>query len=197
MLSKEEKIKDILEYHPTRNERKYVARYLWAVYRGKQDVISEMEAFGDNIRRIAYNLYAQERALLFGFTELYFDAGWLKYYEWLERKEIEITPNNAVRFNKIMLAKGVNGKWAYGLHYGFGASGGGWSPSIYDEPYNSEKEALTAALNQMVKYFNEALEKAPGDSFGNYNVKFIKAVLAKCNEMLNPKPVQEQFSLFE
>ena len=79
-LSASEKIEQVREYRPYREERPYMAVYLKALHRNDQRTIDEYESFGDNPRQIIMNRRAYDQQQKFGFT-----GKTLNEYGWLER----------------------------------------------------------------------------------------------------------------
>ena len=97
---------------------------------------------------------------------------WCKYLEQGDRPKIVhqyknfgfnicdvcLTPNvkikwaNKTNFFEVATAQSDNGRWDYGLHYTFWTQGGCRGARYVDTPtggYNTEKEAIDAALNSL------------------------------------------------
>jgi hypothetical protein len=81
-LSASEKIEQVRQYRPYKEERQYIAVYLTALRRNDRQTIDEYESFGDDPRRIIMNRRAYDRGQLFGFS-----AKTLNQYGWLENAE--------------------------------------------------------------------------------------------------------------
>lgn len=72
--------------------------------------------------------------------------------------DVCLTPNvkikweNKINYFEVETAQSDNGRWDYGLHYNFWTQGGGCGAGYVDTPtggYNTEKEAIDAALNSL------------------------------------------------
>ena len=72
--------------------------------------------------------------------------------------DVCLTPNvkikwaNKTNYFEVATAQSDNGRWDYGLHYNFWAQGSGWGASYIatlKDGYNTEKEAINAALNYL------------------------------------------------
>lgn len=72
--------------------------------------------------------------------------------------DVCLTPNvkikweNKINYFEVATAQSDNGRWDYGLHYNFWAQGGGCGAGYVDtlkDGYNTEKEAINAALNSL------------------------------------------------
>src|SRR5665648_624981 len=88
-LQVNEKIEQVRQYRPSRDERQYMAIYLKALRRGDRQVTEEYESFCDSSRQIIMNRQTYDRGQLFGFTEKHFSPyGWLQNSTFTERKEI-------------------------------------------------------------------------------------------------------------
>lgn len=99
--------------------------------------------------------------------------------------------------NRVLLAMGINGRWAYGLSYKFGAgSGGGYHPSVFREAFKSRESVLKAALDELLRLMNDALVRNTKRlDTSNYKVPYIKKVIASVTAAY-PKPeLQLSFAL--
>ena len=72
--------------------------------------------------------------------------------------DVCLTPNvkikwdNKTNYFEVATAQSDNGRWDYGLNYNFGTQGGCCGAGYVDTPtggYNTEKEAIDAALNSL------------------------------------------------
>jgi hypothetical protein len=135
-LQIDEKIEQVRQYRPSREERPYMATYLKALRQDEnQQLINEYESFGDSPRQIIMNRREYDRGKLFGFTAKHFSPnGWLQNSTFTEREEIKfIHKQRWAATNRLTIGKGNNGKWSFGVSY----STGGWShcyvKSLFDE----------------------------------------------------------------
>lgn len=67
-LSVSEKIEQVRQYRPYREERQYMATYLKALRQDNQQLIGEYESFGDCPRQIIMNRREYDRGQLFGLS---------------------------------------------------------------------------------------------------------------------------------
>lgn len=78
-LQVNEKIEQVRQYRPYREERRYMATYLKALRQNNRQLTEEYESFGDSPRQIIMNRRAYDRGQLFGFIEKHFSPyGWLQ-----------------------------------------------------------------------------------------------------------------------
>lgn len=111
-LSISEKIEQVREYRPYREERPYMAVYLKALHRNDQQTIDEYESFDDNPRQIIMNRRAYDRGQLFGFTQKTMNQyGWLENADFTDVERIEFIDRKGwAAFNYITIGQGANGK---------------------------------------------------------------------------------------
>lgn len=151
-LSVSEKIEQVRQYRPYKEERRYMAVYLTALRRNDRKTVDEYESFGDDPRHIMMNRRAYYRGQLFGFTAKTMNKhGWLENAEFTNVERIEFIDRKGwVAFNYVTIGQGANGKWSYGASYSTGGSGGGYGLGIWGEVCNNRKECLTAALRELL-----------------------------------------------
>jgi len=191
LLSAYEKLQHIQELNFCRAERHNVAVYLNALRRNDRQVIDEYEQFGDSPRQLLMNRREYERHLLFGFTKIAFNEyGWLANPDFLEREEIEFPHRDGwVVSNHITLGKGVNGKWTYGMRYSYSTGGHGYGLNVWGKVFDSRKNCLTAALNEMMSGLGK--DSAKTDKYAIIVLKQLKNLL---DEITGRKAVQLSLS---
>ena len=178
-LTIDERISETLQYKTHRLFRSVKARYLIALRKKDNQMIEYFERMGDNPRKIIENTRCFERAKECGFTEPVFNEyGWC-HYRLNVIREIEVGKSC------VAIAESPSGKFMFGLNYEFDTGGGGWSPSIWDKPYNTERDAISAGLDSLESRMNECLRRNPDD-------RIAKSTLVAINKA--KKPVQ--LSLF-
>ena len=126
------------------------------------DFIFEIFQFWDSrqdrlsLRKLALNYYAYHKGLRFGFTTFWFDEyGWLKNENWDRTEVIEFEVKGFHATNKIILGKGKNDMWSYGLYYGISFAGGAFGLSIYSKPFDSYESVYEFALNDILNRITE------------------------------------------
>src|ERR1035437_2413233 len=136
-LQVNEKIEQVRQYRPSRDERQYMAIYLKALRRGDRKVTEEYESFGNSPRQIIMNRTAYDRGQLFGFTEKYFSKyGWLQNSPFTEREEIRfIHKPGWAGTNHLTIGQGENGKWTYGVSFSTGSWGHCYGLSIWGKVF--------------------------------------------------------------
>lgn len=190
-LTAYEKLKEIQEVNFCRAERHQVAIYLNALRKNDRAIIEEYESFGDTPTQIIMNKRNYDRHLLFGFTKKEFNEyGWLENPDFKEREHIEFPHKDGWAVsNYITIGKGENGKWSYGMSYSYTTGGAGYGLGVWGNIFESRKESLKAALNEMMT----ELAKSSGE-----NDKYAKIVLKQAknlfDEITGRKPLQ--LSLF-
>lgn len=192
-VSAYEKLKQIQELNFCRVERHNAAIYLNALRRNDRTVIEQYESFGDNPRQLLMNKREYERHLLFGFTRKAFNEyGWLERPDFLEQEEIKFPHRNGRAIcNYITLGKGINGKWTYGVSYSYSTGGAGYGLGVWGKMFDSRKECLTAALNEI----RTGLTKNSSLT-DKYAIVVLKQVKSLYDEITGRKAVQLTLSFF-
>lgn len=126
------------------------------------DFIFETFQFWDSrqdrlsLRKLPLNCNVYHKGLLFGFTTFWFDEyGWLKNENWDRTEIIEFGVKGFHATNKIILGKGKNDMWSYGLYYGLPFAGGAFGLSIYSKSFDSYESVYEFALNDILNKLTE------------------------------------------
>jgi len=186
-LQVNEKIEQVRQYRPSRDERRYMAIYLKALRQNNRELTEEYESFGDSLRQIIMNRRAYERGQLFGFTEKHFSPyGWLQNSPFAEREEIRfIHKPGWASTNHLTLGRGENGKWTYGVSYSTGGWGHCYGLSVWGKIFDNRKECLKAALQEILDGHREASEKLKDDTCGNFNAQYSTEVTRQVKNLLD------------
>ena len=195
-LSTSEKIEQVRQYHPYREERQYVANYLKALRQNNQQLIEEYESFGNSPRQIIMNRRAYDRGQLFGFTRKTLDQyGWLENAGFTSVEWIEFIDRKGwAAFNYVTIGQGANGKWSYGASYLTGGSGGSYGLGIWGKVYNNRKECLTAALQELLNCHARQRERLKNDP-ANFNPTLSNTVVKQVQTILQETTAAKQLTL--
>ena len=200
-LQVNEKIEQVRQYRPSRDERQYMAIYLKALRRGDRQVTEEYESFGNSTRQIIMNRRAYDRGQLFGFTEKHFSPyGWLQNSPFTEREEIRfIHKPGWAATNHLTIGQGENGKWTYGVSYSTGSWGHCYGLSVWGRVFDSRKECLKAALQEILDGHRDAAERLKDDTCGNFNAQYSKEVTRQVKNLLDEQTGRRavQLELFQ
>jgi hypothetical protein len=182
-----EKIEQVRQYRPYREERQYMATYLLALRRNDQQLMEEYESFGDCPRQIIMNHREYDRGILFGFTEKDFSSyGWLQNSSFAEREEIKfIHKQGWAATNHLTVGRGNNGKWSFGVSYSTGGWGFGSGLSVWGKIFDNRKDCLKAALIEILEGHSDAAEKLKNDTCGNFNAQYSKEVVRQVKNLLD------------
>jgi len=176
---------DLLEFIRPMELRIYgqwITEYRDDLLNANFDRLSFWKQLGDSVYKQIRNRNNYEKAKILGYNEISLDEyGWLHRHELNDIEDIFFpSKEDAYRCdNYITLGRGVNQLWVYGLHYSFGAAGGGYIPCVFCKPYPSREAALFAAVDDLKAKFNDASHK---NDPTNFNQKKIKDVLKVINE---------------
>jgi hypothetical protein len=164
-----------------------MAIYLKALSRGDRQITGEYESFGNSPRQIIMNRRAYDRGQLFGFTEKYFSQyGWLQNSPFTEREEIRfIHKPGWAATNHLTIGQGENGKWTYGVSFSTGSWGHCYGLSIWGKVFDSRKECLKTALQEILDGHREAAERLKNDTCGNFNSQYSKGVTRQVKNLLD------------
>jgi hypothetical protein len=195
-LSVSEKIEQVRQYRPYKEERQCMAVYLIALRRNDRQTIDEYESFGDDPRHIIMNRRAYDRGLSFGFTRKTLNQyGWLENAEFTNVERIEFIDRKSwVAFNYVTIGQGANGKWSYGASYSTGGSGGSYGLGIWGKVYNNRKECLTAALQELLNCHARQRERLKNDP-ANFNPTLSNTVVKQVQTMLQETTAARQLTL--
>jgi hypothetical protein len=175
-LSKFDKFAEFKELRFSKCERNHGAIYLKALWLNDTEVLNEFERFGHSIHHIMLNKRTYDQANSLGYSEILFDGnGWLVEPKFIPIEVIDLKAKKSYCLNKIEVAKMVNNKYLLGIHFSGNTAGCGCGLSIWDDTYNSQKEAITTGLNKMIKW-----HKDNNDSIGH---EIIKLAIEKLNEL--------------
>jgi hypothetical protein len=186
-LQIDEKIEQVWQYRPSRDERRYMATYLKALRQNNRQITNEYESFGDSPRQIIMNRRAYDKGQLFGSTEKHFSSyGWLQNSPFAEREEIRfIHKQGWASTNHLTVGRGENGKWTYGASFSTGSWGHCYGLSVWGKVFDSRKECLKAALREILDGHREAAERLKDDTCGNFNAQYSKEVTRQVKNLLD------------
>jgi hypothetical protein len=186
-LQVNEKIEQVRQYRPSRDERQYMATYLKALRKNNRQLIEEYESFGDSPRQIIMNRRAYDKGQLFGFAGKHFDQYcWLQNSTFTEQEEIRfIHKQGWAASNYLTIGQGENGKWTYGVSFSTGSWGHCYGLSVWGEVFDSRKECLKAALQEILDGHREAAERLKDDTCGNFNAQYSKEVVRQVKSLLD------------
>lgn len=151
-LSKMEKIAEIQDVNYCREEKREAELYIKALLHDEIETINFYENFGDTPRQMIMNKRDHDRQLLFGFTDIAFNEyGWLVNPKFLDIEEFKFQHRKGwAVLNHISIGRGINGKWTFGRSYSYSTGGSGYGLCQWGKIYNSRKECLIAALDEMM-----------------------------------------------
>jgi hypothetical protein len=153
-LDKYEKLKEFQSYRFLRCERHTAAIYLHAIWKDDKEVMDSFERFGTDLHHILLNYRQNEMNIKYGFGELELcKYAWVPFGKLKPGKIIQID-----RFNYITSGMSPSGHWFHGESMETSTSGRHSGASIWGKPYQSEKDALIAGLNNMVAWYEKQLE---------------------------------------
>ena len=196
-LTIQKKVEQVHEYGAWREEQPYKDAYLTALRDNDIATIDEYESFGDDPRHIIMNRREYDRMLLFGYDDKALDKnGWLVRPEFYDVEEIEF-PHSKTRVtgNAATIGRGANGKWSYGLNYTTGNGGGGYGLCVWGKIFDSRKECIIAALDELIRYHATAKERSKNDTCGNFNPTVSNCVVKQVTAMLNELTIAKQLTL--
>jgi len=142
------------------------------------------------------NLHSYQQAQVFGFTDRKFNEyGWLENAHFTNVEHIEFPHKKdwAVS-NHITIGRGANGKWRYGASYSTGGAGGGYGLGIWGKIFDSRKECLAAALQELSDRHAEQRKRHPKDDC-NFNSTISNTIVKQVTVMLNELTVAKQLAL--
>jgi hypothetical protein len=198
-LSKAEKIEHIREMNFCRAERRDAAVYLNALRTDNRAIIEEYESFGDRPHQFFLNKRTYDAGLRFGFTDRRFNKyGWLVNADFTAKERIEFTPKDRpVASNHLTIGQGANGKWSYGASYSTGAAGCGYGLGVWGKVFDTRKECLKAALQEIMDGHHRYETDLKGDTCGNFNVRLSREIVRQVkdlfDELTGRKAVQLSF----
>jgi len=180
--NKEEKCIEIFSNNICRAERHDVALYLNALRKNDIETLNEWERFGNSFRMILLNKKIYDRAALFGINDLKFNAGGLLECEKLYglRKIDFVIQKRPYYSNYIEIGHGKNNTWAYGLSCSTATSGKGYRCDIWSEIYYSEKDAIQAGLEELMKWHCDMNHK------DNFSKEIVKQIERKLKDLREP-----------
>ncbi len=191
-LDKYQKLEEIQDLNLCRGERKRAAIYLQALRKEDKATITYFEQFGHTARHILMNERAYNQGLIFGFNEIKFNEyGWLENAVFLDKERIEFPHREGWAVsNHITIAKGNNDKYTYGLSYSYNTGGGGYGVTVWGEVFDTRKECLIYALNEI----KDRLNSHSSDT-DKYTKSVLKQIKLHLDEQTGRKAIQ--LSLFD
>ncbi len=170
-----------------RTERHDAAVYLNALRTDNRAVIEEYESFGDRPHQFFLNKRTYDAGLRFGFTDRRYDEyGWLKNADFTEQERIEFAPKDSpVSFNHLTIGKGSNDKWSYGASYSTGAAGCGYGLGVWGKVFDTRKECLKAALQEIMDGHRRYETDLKGDTCGNFNTKLSREIVRQVKDLFD------------
>ena len=189
-MTREEKLKEIVEYNPCRVERSAVLRYLLAVRRNDTEQIAYFESFGKSVRHIILNVRTYERGLIFGYVGKLFNE-----YGWINGMLPIVEEIRLDTLNTIHIGQSIDGTYAVSIDWSTGSAGGGSHPSVWDEPVRDYKEAVRQGIRLLEQQYSKAERWSVSDS-SNYKPKVIRRLKAKLTELKQRYTQPQQLSLF-
>ena len=198
-LSNIEKIACVREMNFCRTERHDAAVYLNALRTDNRAIIEEYESFGERPYQFFLNKRTYYAGLRFGFTDKRYDEyGWLKNADFTGQERIEFFPTgSSVSFNHLTIGKGSNGKWSYGASYSTGAAGCGYGLGIWGKVFDTRKECLKAALQEIMNGHRRYEKDLKDDTCGNFNARLSREIVRQVkdlfDELTGRKAVQLSF----
>ena len=192
LLNKYQKLAEIQDLNLIRAERKRAAIYLQALRKEDKETITYFEQFGHTARHILMNERAYNRGLIFGFNEIKLNEyGWLENAIFLDKETIEFPHREGWAVsNHITIAKGNNDKYTYCLSYSYNTGGGGYGLTVWGKVFNTRKECLIYALNDI----KERLNSHSSDT-DKYTKSVLKQIKLHLDEQTGRKAIQ--LSLFD
>lgn len=192
LLDKYQKLAEIQDLNLTKAQRTRAAIYLQAIRTEDKKTITYFEKFGNTAYHILMNERSYNRGLIFGFNEIKFNKhGWLENAVFLDKERIEFPHREGWAIhNHITIGRGINNKWSYGMSYSCNTGGGGFGLTVWGKVFDSRKECLIYALNDMQVRFN--FKSSDIDKYTRSVLKQIKSYL---EELTGRKPIQ--LSLFD
>lgn len=186
-LSNTEKIACVREVNFCRTERHDAAVYLNALRTDNRAVIEEYESFGDRPHQFFLNKRTYDAGLRFGFTDRRYDEyGWLRNADFTEQERIEFAPKeSSVAFNHLTIGKGNNGKWSYGASYSTGAAGSGYGLGVWGKVFDTRKECLKSALQEIMDGHRKYEKDLKGDTCGNFNAKLSREIVRQVKDLFD------------
>lgn len=199
-LSNAEKAVHVREMNFCRSERHDAAVYLNALRTGNRAIIEEYESFGDRPYQFFFNKRTYNAGLRFGFTESrYNEYGWLSNANFTEQEHIEFFPKgSSVAFNYLTIGKGSNGKWSYGASFSTGAAGSGYGLGVWGKVFDTRKECLKTALQEIMDGHSRYEKELKNDTCGNFNAKLSREIVRQVKDLFDELTGRKavQLSLF-
>ena len=152
-LSKFDKFSEFKQISFSKCERNHGAIYLKALWLNNTKVLNEFERFGETIHQIMLNKRTYDKQSYLGYTDIsYCENGWLIEPKFTPLETISFSVKGKSYRNKIDVCQLINRQWIIGLQISSNGSGHGSGLSIWDDVYNSKKEALMSGLNSIIKW---------------------------------------------
>ena len=152
-ISKSEKFEEFKQLRFCKFERHHAAVYLKALWLNDTETLYEFERFGENINQIMLNKRTYDKQNSLGYTDIsYCENGWLIEPKFTPLETISFSVKGKSFRNKIDVCQLINKQWIIGLQISSNSSGYGSGLSIWNDVYNSKKEALISGLNSIIKW---------------------------------------------
>lgn len=152
-LSKFDKFAEFKQIRFAKCERHHGAIYLRALWLNDTEVLNEFERFGDSIYQIMMNKRTFDKQSSLGYTDIsYCEHGWLIEPTFTPIETISFSVKGKSFRNKIDVCQLKNKQWIIGLQINSHNAGHGSGLSLWDEVYDTKKEALMSGLNRIIKW---------------------------------------------
>ncbi len=192
-------VSEVSDNHYFRSERPLAAALLWAARKKDMDTVNRMMKLGDSPRQAIMNINHFLHKRKYGLMEIEFNEyGWSERPRWEKEEELEFRARGeSSAENRVRLAMGKNGLWAWGYSYATrNNAGGSCSPNEYQEPL-SKQDAIKAGIELLKKVHNNFIqsERSRNDSCNGSAVRRIGYSM-EIIEQLNAYDRPRQMKLF-
>jgi len=152
----------IIENNWYGKEQKIADDLLNAIKNNDKNKVNDYFKYGDSVSKIIPNLNEYNHGLNFGFTDLKFNEyGWIEHNaQWTNREEFFFDKPKRLPSgeNAVEIAMGRNNKWTFANQFSTGNGGGGGPISVFNEPFNTKKDALNAGIKWLEHWHQEIVD---------------------------------------